>query len=420
MDNNPANDFVVYEKYKNPRNNIYGKSMSDTTKYNQGKAQNSELKLEDALAMSSYPKYLLDFIKQFLIDNYAENDVTTVYLLTGNEENIFLIKYELTIELNKKFYKVFLLVYLPILFPNYPPEIYIEKTANIAVNKCYLNGRINENDLKINIDNFVKFDPNKNNIGEIIDNLLVNFTQDFPVYRVHSGPNLVNSGKCVFDKSKANKIILPEKNSKKNYSMNYLIEDADYIMNKDKKKYGNVNNKNLKNDGNGRFDDKTFLDFIKNQTKDIVRYRFLEFKEKFNINSNLDNLKKLDNESKERLSNDKAYTKNEKLQTQLNSLKNINVKLHDIENKINNEIKEFENNNKKSVLDKCEDLIMIANKKDLDYLIRIKVMEDYLVYLKKGYEKKIVGFDDMLNLTRSFSREIFNLNYMRSKLKKYN
>ncbi len=63
---------------------------------------------------------------------------------------------------------------------------------------------------------------------------------------------------------------------------------------------------------------------------------------------------------------------------------------------------------------------MIANKKDLDYLIRIKVMEDYLVYLKKGYEKKIVGFDDMLNLTRSFSREIFNLNYMRSKLKKYN
>ena len=171
---------------------------------------------------------------------------------------------------------------------------------------------------------------------------------------------------------------------------------------------------------NGRFDDKTFLDFIKNQTKDIVRYRFLEFKEKFNINSNLDNLKKLDNESKERLSNDKAYTKNEKLQTQLNSLKNINVKLHDIENKINNEIKEFENNNKKSVLDKCEDLIMIANKKDLDYLIRIKVMEDYLVYLKKGYEKKIVGFDDMLNLTRSFSREIFNLNYMRSKLKKYN
>ena len=202
--------------------------------------------------------------------------------------------------------------------------------------------------------------------------------------------------------------------------MNDLIEDADYIKNKEKKKYGNVNNKNLKNDKNGRFDDKTFLDFIKNQTKDIVRYRFLEFKEKFNINSNLDNLKKLDNESKERLSNDKAYTKNEKLQTQLNSLKNINVKLHDIENKINNEIKEFENNNKKSVLDKCEDLIMIANKKDLDYLIRIKVMEDYLVYLKKGYEKKIVGFDDMLNLTRSFSREIFNLNYMRSKLRKYN
>ena len=54
----------------------------------------------------------------------------------------------------------------------------------------------------------------------------------------------------------------------------------------------------------------------------------------------------------------------------------------------------------------------------MEYLIKIKVMEDYLVYLKKTYEKKIVSFNDMINLTRSFSRQIFNMNYMRSKFKR--
>ena len=45
-------------------------------------------------------------------------------------------------------------------------------------------------------------------------------------------------------------------------------------------------------------------------------------------------------------------------------------------------------------------------------------MEDYLVYLKKAFEKKLLGFDVLLNLTRSLSREIFKLNYARSNIKK--
>ena len=55
----------------------------------------------------------------------------------------------------------------------------------------------------------------------------------------------------------------------------------------------------------------------------------------------------------------------------------------------------------------------------MEYLIKIKTMEDYLVYLKKGFEKRTVEFDVMVNLTRALSREIFNLNYMRSRTKKH-
>ena len=74
------------------------------------------------------------------------------------------------------------LVYLPILFPNYPPEFYIEKTTSLGLNKFY-NGKINIPDFKINLDSFLKFDPNTNNIPEIIDNLVINFTQEFPIYK---------------------------------------------------------------------------------------------------------------------------------------------------------------------------------------------------------------------------------------------
>ena len=46
-----------------------------------------------------------------------------------------------------------------------------------------------------------------------------------------------------------------------------------------------------------------------------------------------------------------------------------------------------------------------------------KTIEDYLVYLKKAYEKKIVSFEDMVNTTRQLSRELFYITYIRNKSK---
>ena len=109
--------------------------------------------------------------------------------------------------------------------------------------------------------------------------------------------------------------------------------------------------------------------------------------------------------------------KNEQLQSQIKALKNIKYKLQEIEKGVEQEYKNYQNNTK-TFFDKCDEIVTLPNPKDMEYLIKIKVMEDYLVYLKKAYEKKIVSFNDMINLTRSFSRQIFNMNYMRSKFKR--
>ena len=61
----------------------------------------------------------------------------------------------------------------------------------------------------------------KNNVSEIIDNLVASFNQDFPVYKGSNNADNVNSsGRCVFDKFKANLIILPK--NPKSYSSNNI------------------------------------------------------------------------------------------------------------------------------------------------------------------------------------------------------
>ena len=54
----------------------------------------------------------------------------------------------------------------------------------------------------------------------------------------------------------------------------------------------------------------------------------------------------------------------------------------------------------------------------MKFLIMKKILEDYLIYLKKGYERKIVNFDVMVNQTRALSREIFTIDYLRAQRKK--
>ena len=411
-------DFVIYDQNGNEQKNIYGKNMS--IQNNQEKSSISTLEFEDALAMVAYPKYLKDFIKKFILDNYSNNDLANVYLIeNSNKENIFVIEYCLVIEFNGKNYKVYVLVYLPILFPNYPPEFYIEKTSNIQLNKHYIDGKISPGDLKINLDFFVKYDPNKNNISEIIDNLVINFSQYFPIYKDNNNSSALNNlnkvnpnALCFLDKTRAYSVKIPK--IQKSYSTN-----IQYVNNS--KKLNDFQEIKLTKKSvfeiKGPFNDNTFLQYIKKQTKDIIGYNYLEYKEKFNIKGSLDNLKDLYKNVKKMDNNANINRKNEELKSQIKALKNIKIKLQEIEKGVEQEYKNYQSNTK-TFFDKCDEIVTFPNPKDMEYLIKIKVMEDYLVYLKKAYEKKIVSFNDMINLTRSFSRQIFNMNYMRSKFKR--
>ena len=206
-------DFVVYDKYDNKKSNLYEVNIKN----------DDIIELEDALSISSYPESNLNSTNQFLIDNYAINDITKIFLKSVNGDNIFVIEYGLNIEFNGKKYIVYILVYLPISFPNSPPEFYLKKNVNFGVNKFY-KGKIDSEDLRIYLSHFCEYDPKKINIGEIIDNLYMYFIQEFPVYKSHSNIFINNTEKCVLDKSKVKRVIIPKKLKNKSF--------IDFNMNK--------------------------------------------------------------------------------------------------------------------------------------------------------------------------------------------
>ena len=400
-------NYSGFENYGYQQNNKdinynYNKNNYNASNYNNKINNNNfdntskNLKIEEAILKSSYPKYTRDFVKNFIIKNYYNRENTKVFLTLNDEEKLFVIEYNLPVNFNNRIYNVFILVYLPTLYPNYEPEFYIEKKGNIGIYKYYQNGKINSSTLKINLQSFVCFSAEKNNIEEIIDKLKEEFNIEFPVYKNEDQSREI-FGKCVLNKKLVSQIII-DNNIKNN--------DIDKYKNKE-------------------FDDKSFLDFMRNQVKDILREKYMDFNDKFQIKDNYKDLKTINNRAKNNyekisLSNDINI-----MEKEMNYLKNIKQQYMIIENNLYKENQKLlTDKNIKSIFEKCDDIIKIKDEKELEYIIMKKTIEDYLIYLKKGYEKKIVSLEDMINETRKLSREIFNIAYLTNKIRyfrnKYN
>ena len=353
-----------YNNYNNNYNNNYRNIQSF-----------QPLLLDQALEQSSYPSYNREFIKNYIINDYYENGDAKVYLQSIENEKTFVIEYTLSVIFSRKPYKIILYVHIPVLFPNYPPEFYVQKKPNTGLNKSYLNGKIDDKDFKINIDKFLKYDANLNNVQTIIDNIKNEFNKEFPIYRDQKPNQREIFGKNNIDKNKVNEII-------------------------------------IKPDS---FTDKQFLNFMRKQVKDILRSKFYDFNTKYKVEQNHKELKTMNDISKMKVG--KSDTNNP-MNQELEKLKTIQKQLNEIENNLQNQCQQIQNENK-SAFEKCEELIKIKDEKDMEYAVMKKTIEDYLVYLRKAYEKRIISFHDMVEQTRLLSREIFSIDYLRKQRKSY-
>jgi len=404
--------YFNYNQYNNENGgNYYNNNQSNI----QPRINNSPMKIDEALLKSTYPKYIQSFIKDFLTNNYCNHDLAKVYLTSVGNDKLFVIDYCLPTILKSRIYKINVLIYLPPLYPNYAPEFYIcQKKGNTGINDKYCDGRINPTNFQINIDNFLPFDALKNNIEEIIYKIIDNFNKDFPVYKKEiNEPGQINTGKCFFNKNLANEIIIENNNNNRNLKNEHNIKSMSPVK---------INNNNNSNNNNynynkNNFDDNTFLDYMHNQTKDIIRAKYMDFTSNFNnISQNHNKLKSIDNSLKIKSQNG-INSGLISMRQKLEKLQKIKYHLNQIENNLIQEYQQMQISGKKNVFDKCDDIVKVKDGKELQYIIMSKTIEDYLVYLKKGYEKKIIPLEQMLHKTRILSRELFSINYLLNKIK---
>ena len=174
---------------------------------NMEKEEAIPLDLNTALSRSSYNNYNIDFIRDFLSNNYINNKCAKIFFLSNAEEKIFVIEYKLTLIILNQSFNLNLYIHIPILYPDYPPKFYLEKKGKVSLTSNYLNGKIDPKTFEINIKEFCEYVPSKNNVEEIINKIKNDFNEDYPVFRDKTNKLPGIPGKNTFNKKELNIII---------------------------------------------------------------------------------------------------------------------------------------------------------------------------------------------------------------------
>ena len=336
------------------------------------------MKLDDAIKKSSYTSSNKDIILEAILDNFSDKKENKVYFQSSSNDKIFIISKTLSAKLLNRSYNIPIIIHIPESYPNLPPEFYIHKRPKVGINKAYYENEkiIDVKTFKINTDKICPFNPSKNNLGEIIEELKIRFSKVFPIYS---------------DKTANNQISSIGPNNPDFRKMNEIIVESDKMTNKQ------------------------VYDLVKKQAKDAVISKYNKYKTQYKIDQKYKELKTI-NEIVRLKAGNSLNGNEHPMNESVNVLKNIKQRLIEIENDLNKEIENSKNINK-TTLEKCDELIKVKDDEDMKFLVMKKTIEDYLIYLKRGYERKLISFDVMVNQTRALSREIFTIDYLRTQRK---
>ena len=407
-------------------------------------SNNQKLKLREAINLTNYQLNIRkDFIK-FLELTYGSQK-HRLYLFSRSESTpkIFLLQLQIPVKFNNKTYDISLLVYFPLDFPNVEPEIYVEKVGKIRINpNCSF--YIDEETLKINYGCFYQWQSSFESFRNLIAELYNQFNMAFPVFNDSNKLEDINEiqGDCYLKKNlcKEVELINPivEKSKNKNSindvqkGMNELNLNNNQIKtNIYGKPMNDINNKpsNNNNINNNNYNPNTNMNKNNHgQDNQVINNPYIvKNVPVFDENKSKQSLiKLLQKELYPKINNaiqpiTSTYIKLEKIK------ENIHQKLRDIEkverkednirqtlNSLHKELdfnmpeqKEFERPDMKNL----DTALIISNKDYYDKLAKEKVIEEYILIVKKNYEKQNIDFNTALNLIRVSSRNIFFIKY---------
>ena len=337
----------------------------------------SKLNPKEAIELCGYPANIKQNLFEFLVNNYG-GQKHKLFLFSRNEKapKIFLLQMQMPAKYNNQQYDITLLIYLPLNFPEIVPEVFFEKIGKMKINpNCSF--YIDEDTLKINYSLFFTWENSFKSFKDLIAELYNQFNIAFPVFSLNESDNdNPDLGDCVFRKDLCKEIefikAIPE--IPHNIPPNISPNNPPFNENQEKRAIIKLLQNNLSQKINFAIQPLT------------ASYMKLErIKEK--INNKLKDFEKV--ESKE----------NAIRQTINNLYKEMSFAI--------SPPKEIENPD----MSNLESVLLISNK---DYYLRLakeKAIEEYILIIKKSYEKQNIDFNTALNLIRTNSRNIFFLKY---------
>ena len=428
---------------------------------------NKKLDIKEAIALTGYNENTKRNLVSFLI-NYFSSEKNKLYLFSRNKNlpKLLLLKLIIPVKYNQREYNIHLLIYFPINFPLVQPEIFFEKYRSIKINPNCLN-YIDEETLKINYNSFFKWENNFHSFKNLIKILQKQFNNNFPIFTLKDefDKNKFNNLDCVLREQLCKEIEFKKNsnlNSKSSVNINQILKtEGNSNINKininkinianlsPKKVDIKVNDINIHKNNKIKPNIKLDLNDINNTKKENAKKENIK-----NLNSNKINkelkLKTEPDSYDEKTSKEclikllllELYPKISKINKEINASNNNLTKIktniikeisyfkakekqtQSVEKSINllkKEIKHSNSNDNTNIKQKINfsNLNTILEVKNKNYYVlksQEKVIEEYIIILKKYLEKKKINIKEALKKVRNLSRQIFYIKYKCFKL----
>lgn len=326
-------------------------------------SSSKKLSLKEALNKCDYSSDTKEAIKMFIheiMSKFKEN--IQIYLTFNFGKRVIVIKYTLEIEWDNRYYKIYLLMYIQNDFPK-QFRIYFQKVSDLAIYETYVkNNIIDGTTLELYYLKLINFKPLEDPITNLIEKLVITFTDLFPLYKPKERIDFC--GPCFLDENKTFPIEIKE-GELKNYKS------------KDEIRTNTIN-----------------------KIISIMNEKYYEIQK---TSSELENIEK---------DIDKQIRSYKPVKNDGNiELEEIIFNLKNLETKLESEINDLKNPGEKNILDECSKVIKFKDEKKFKLTVMKKTIEDYLKYIKKAFEKKLISYDEIITQTRQLSKELFFIMY---------
>ena len=407
-----------------------------------------KLDIKEALNLCGYNNNIKKNLIIFLQSTYG-NQKNKLYLFERNKNvpKLFLLLLKIPSKYKNNIFDINILVYFPLNFPLIKPDIYFHKYSSLKINPNCLN-YIDEETLRINYEQFFKWENSLESFKNLIKEIYKQFNINLPIFTFDNN-NFNNDdadGDCILKEQCIKEIDLRKQininpQNYKQKSLNYnkikIMDSPDInsnLLEKEKINFNNANNfivqkneeifdkmkrTNTKTNSNHNLTNNNIIhEFDESEPYDeekakmhLIKFLASSLYPKINqINISVFKTKK----NLEKMKND--------IILEMKELEEIEKKGENVENSMNLMRKELNNyknplqseknfDEKKKDFSNLDSLLNIKNKNYYNLLSKERVMEEYLLVIKKSYEKHNIELSPAKNLVRNYSRQIFYIKY---------